>query len=61
MTYILVLVISLKSQFNHSLDVKYIDNIVTEKACISIAEKTIADLKYFNSDTEVKYSCLHRI
>jgi len=57
-TYILILIISLKSQFNHSLDVKYQNNISSEKLCIAIAEKTIEKLQQFNSNTEIEYSCI---
>lgn len=56
-TYLLVLIISLKSQFNHALDVKFQDNLTSERVCQSVAEKTISDLKFYNKDIETKYFC----
>lgn len=55
--YILILIISLKSQFNHALDVKIQDNIATERICHNIGEKTITELKNFNKDVDAKYLC----
>lgn len=55
--YLLVLIISLKSQFNHALDIKFQDNIETERVCHIVAEKSIADLKIYNKDVEAKYFC----
>lgn len=55
--YILVLIISLKSQFNHALDIKYQSGIHSEKVCHDLAEKSIIDLKSFNKDVETKYFC----
>jgi|LakMenEpi03Aug12_release.lakeMendotaPanAssembly.Ray.scaffolds.fasta_scaffold3076968_2 hypothetical protein len=55
--YILVLIISLKSQFNHALDVKIQDKIETEHVCQAIAEETIAGLKYYDKDVNTKYFC----
>lgn len=55
--YLLVLIISLKSQFNHALDIKFQDNIATERICHIVAEKSIADLKFYNKDVEAKYFC----
>ena len=58
--YILILIISLKSQFNHSLDIKTIDNIHSEQECIMLGKKITLDLKEFNNDVETKYSCFYR-
>jgi hypothetical protein len=55
--YILVLIISLKSQFNHALDIKYQDNLSSERICHDLAEETITGLKSYNKDVETKYFC----
>lgn len=55
--YILILIISLKSQFNHALDFRSVSGIKTEIVCKNMAEKSIRDLKHFNPDVEVEYSC----
>lgn len=55
--YILILIISLKSQFNHALDVKTVDGIHREDTCMFIGEKMSFELKSFNKDVETKYYC----
>jgi hypothetical protein len=55
--YILILIISLKSQFNHALDVRSISGIQSPGACKHMAESTITNLKSFNAEVEAKYSC----
>jgi hypothetical protein len=55
--YILVLIISLKSQFNHALDIKYQDKIESEHVCRELAEESIAGLKSYNKDVDTKYFC----
>ena len=56
--YILILIISLKSQFNHALDVRTqaLSNS-TQQSCIALGEKISAELKSFNRDVETKYFC----
>ena len=56
--YTLILIISLKSQFNHALDVKTqsIPN-ATQQSCMALGEKISAELKSFNRDVETKYFC----
>lgn len=55
--YILILIISLKSQFNHALDVKTVDGIGRQDTCMLIGEKISIELKSFNKDVETKYYC----
>ena len=58
--YILILIISLKSQFNHSLDVRTqsIPNAARgQELCMALGEKISAELKSFNKDVETKYFC----
>ena len=58
--YILILIISLKSQFNHALDVRT-QSIQTlhqnPEFCMALGEKISAELKSFNKDVETKYFC----
>lgn len=53
----LILTISLKSQFNHALDVKFVQNINTEQQCLDLGSKTTDDLKYFDKDVHTKIRC----
>lgn len=55
--YILILIVSLKSQFNHALDVYNIENIYSHNICLSIGKKISEDLKSFDKDVETKYFC----
>ena len=55
--YILILIVSLKSQFNHALDVYHIDNIYSKEICLSLAEETSLELKRYDKDVETKYIC----
>lgn len=55
--YILVLIISLQSQFNHSLDVKFQDNIPSIETCMELGKKSTTDLQKFNKEVETKYFC----
>ena len=59
--YILILIISLKSQFNHALDVRTQSIPITTHAhpefCMALGEKISAELKSFNKDVETKYFC----
>ena len=55
--YILILIISLKSQFNHSLDIKTINNINSEQICNSIGKKMSLELTNFDHDVQTKYYC----
>ena len=58
--YILILIISLKSQFNHALDVRT-QSIQTlhqnPEFCMALGEKISVELKSFNKDVETKYFC----
>jgi hypothetical protein len=54
--YTLILIISLKSQFNHALDIRYVDNL-TIQTCQHFGEVSKKKLKQFNPDVEVDISC----
>lgn len=56
--WILILTISLKSQFNHALDTKYVQNLPSKEACEHIGRESESDLMYYNSDTKVTISCI---
>lgn len=59
--YILVLIISLKSQFNHALDVRTqqlpLNSMTQPGSCLALGEKISSELKLFNKDVETKYFC----
>lgn len=60
--YILVLIISLKSQFNHALDVRtqsvpYTTLSHNGKGCMDLGERISSELTSFNKDVETKYFC----
>lgn len=56
--WILILTISLKSQFNHALDTKYVQNLPSKEACERVGQVSEADLLHYNSDTKVTISCV---
>lgn len=55
--WLLVLTISLKSQFNHALDIRQVDFLPNEEICKSIGNTMTADLKAFNKDVETTIRC----
>lgn len=59
--YTLILIISLKSQFNHALDANIKPGFATEQTCVRAASTAIGMLKSFNESVEAKYSCLKTV
>jgi len=57
----LILTISLKSQFNHALDVQIRPNLPTEQTCLKVGTQSSVDLKSFNPKVEVKISCVEQL
>lgn len=55
--YILILILSLKSQFNHNLDMNVIPMISTEAKCIDLKNRLIKDLKTLDPQLEVVAYC----
>ncbi len=55
--YILILIMSLKSQFNHALDIRVVENIYSHQSCLDLGKTITQDLKSFNREVETKYSC----
>ena len=55
--YILVLIISLHSQFNHALDIKMQDNIQTIETCNELGKTATSELQKLDRDVETKYFC----
>lgn len=55
--YTLILIISLHSQFNHSLDIKYLSDIKTIGQCQHIANISKNELRKKDSNVEINYSC----
>jgi hypothetical protein len=48
---------SLKSQFNHALDIRVVENIYSHQSCLDLGKTITQDLKSFNREVETKYSC----
>lgn len=55
--YTLVLILSLKSQFNHNIDLKTVPNLTTEAQCLKLGKKLSDDLYHFNIDIITKLYC----
>jgi hypothetical protein len=55
--YTLILIISLKTQFNHALDVQPIGQFRNEHVCTSLGEKIRYTLKEYNPDTAAYIIC----
>lgn len=53
----LILTISLKSQFNHALDVKIVQNLTSEHHCQQLGNTITEDLKFFDKDVHTKIRC----
>lgn len=55
--YILILIISLHSQFYHDLDIKMQDNIQTIATCNELGKIATSELQKLDRDVETKYFC----
>lgn len=56
--YTLILILSLKSQFHHDIDIKQINAAMPyETSCDQLAEKIAVKLKAKNPDLEVDHLC----
>lgn len=56
--WLLILTISLKSKFNHALDIRTVSELSSKIQCEKIADIMDRDLKSFNSDIETKFDCI---
>jgi len=57
MLYTLLIVISLKSLYNHNLDSIVIPNLYSEHECINLGKKVSDDLKNLNTEIETIIYC----
>jgi len=53
----LILILSLRSQFNHNVDIKVIPNLVSESRCVDVRRRIIDDLKILDPQIEVVAYC----
>lgn len=57
--WLLILTISLKSQFNHALDIRTVDHLKSRDQCDNVAKIMIQDLESFNPSIETKHDCIN--
>ena len=55
--YTLILVFSLKSLYNHSIDTLVVSNLITDKQCLTLGKTLGSDMLQVNSDIKVSVYC----
>lgn len=55
--YTLILVFSLKSLYNHSIDTLVVSNLITDKQCLILGKTLRSDMLQVNSDIKVSVYC----
>ena len=55
--YTLILLISLKSMYNHNIDTTVVPNLLTEPQCLSLGDVMKNDMKKINPDINVQIYC----
>lgn len=55
--YTLILVLSLKSIYNHNIDTLVVPNLVSDKQCLALGRTIKTDMVELNPDIEVKVYC----
>lgn len=55
--YTLILVMSLKSLYNHNIDTLVIPNLVSDKQCLALGRTLRTDMVELNPDIKVKVYC----
>lgn len=53
----LILIVSLHSKFNHSLDIRSIATLSTEELCKKLGDKAAAELRSYDSEVKVSIIC----
>lgn len=53
----LILIVSLQSKFNHSLDIRSLATLNTKELCLKLGEKSASELRSYNSDVKVSIIC----
>ncbi len=55
--YTLILIISLKSLYNHNIDSMVVPNLVSDKQCLALGRTLRDDMIELNTDIKVKVYC----
>lgn len=55
--YTLILVMSLKSLYNHNIDTLVVPNLVSDKQCLALGRTLRTDMVELNPDIKVKVYC----